>query len=90
MVLVPAGSYRLFGLPPLQVNEYWIDKYEVTNRQFKAFVDQGGYEKREYWAEPFASNGVELSWAGVRQQFRDRTGQPGPAVWEFGTTRRKR
>ena len=24
-------------------------KYEVTNRQFKAFVDQGGYLRRDYW-----------------------------------------
>lgn len=30
---------------------YWIDKYEVTNAAFKAFVDDGGYEKQEYWSE---------------------------------------
>src|SRR5580704_7782025 len=31
------------GMPELALKDYWIDQYEVTNRQFKAFVDQGGY-----------------------------------------------
>ncbi len=30
---------------------YWIDRYEVTNKSFKAFVDDGGYTKREYWSD---------------------------------------
>ena len=29
---------------------YWIDKYEVTNRAFRAFVDDGGYTNRAYWS----------------------------------------
>ncbi len=32
--------------------DYFIDRYEVTNRQFKQFVDQGGYSRRELWKEP--------------------------------------
>jgi formylglycine-generating enzyme required for sulfatase activity len=30
---------------------YWIDKYEVTNRAFRAFVDAGGYTNRAYWSD---------------------------------------
>src|SRR5262245_51449830 len=30
---------------------YWIDKTEVTNASFIAFVDDGGYTKQEYWSE---------------------------------------
>lgn len=30
---------------------YWIDKYEVTNAAFQAFVDDGGYQQQEYWSE---------------------------------------
>lgn len=30
---------------------YWIDKYEVTNAAFQAFVDDGGYTQQEYWSE---------------------------------------
>jgi hypothetical protein len=30
-----------------------IDRFEVTNRQYQAFVDGGGYNKPEYWKEKF-------------------------------------
>ena len=31
------------------LDDFWIDRFEVTNRQFKEFVDQGGYRRRDYW-----------------------------------------
>jgi formylglycine-generating enzyme required for sulfatase activity len=30
---------------------YWIDKTEVTNEAFQAFVDAGGYQERSLWSE---------------------------------------
>jgi formylglycine-generating enzyme required for sulfatase activity len=30
---------------------YWLDRYEVTNAAFDAFVEGGGYTTREYWSE---------------------------------------
>lgn len=30
---------------------YWISKYLVTNAQFLAFVEAGGYQKRQYWTK---------------------------------------
>lgn len=30
---------------------FWLDRYEVTNTAYQAFVDAGGYEKQEYWSE---------------------------------------
>jgi hypothetical protein len=35
------------------LGDYLIDRTEVTNRQFKRFVDEGGYRRRELWKEPF-------------------------------------
>jgi formylglycine-generating enzyme required for sulfatase activity len=29
---------------------YWIDRFEVTNESFAAFVADGGYDKRAYWS----------------------------------------
>ena len=51
MVWVPGGSFNidmpeLDGLPEVTVAPYWIDKFEVTNRDFKKFVDAGGYTNR--------------------------------------------
>jgi len=30
---------------------FWIDKYEVTNAAFQAFVDDGDYTRQEYWSQ---------------------------------------
>ncbi len=47
MVRVPGGPYRYGPAPAVEMEDYWLDKYEVTNREFKEFVDAGGYRKRE-------------------------------------------
>jgi eukaryotic-like serine/threonine-protein kinase len=87
---VPRGLVRIPGgidsgiVEPRAVGDFWIDRHEVTNREFKRFVDAGGYEKREYWKIPFVRDERELSWAQALQGFRDTTGRPGPAGWELG------
>jgi cephalosporin-C deacetylase-like acetyl esterase len=72
------------GMPELALKDYWIDQYEVTNRQFKAFVDQGGYQKREYWKFDFVRDGKRLSWEEAMALFRDAAGRPGPKDWIEG------
>ena len=71
-------------LPAVPVSQYWIDKFEVTNSEFKRFVDQGGYQKQEYWKHPFLKDGRTLSWAEAMRLFEDQTGQAGPATWIHG------
>ena len=70
---------------PAQTAAFWLDRSEVTNRAFKAFVDQGGYEKQEYWKHPFIKDGRVLSWQEAMKEFRDATGKPGPSTWELGS-----
>jgi eukaryotic-like serine/threonine-protein kinase len=84
MVHVPAGDIALFNAPLLHLNDYWMDKYEVTNKQFKEFVDHGGYTERLYWREKFVKDGRTLSWEQAMAEFRDSTRRPGPATWEVG------
>jgi len=88
---LPAGMVRVPGdkVQPRvgsrqEVPPFLIDKVEVTNREFKKFLDAGGYSKREYWKEKFLRNGQELSWEQAMTAFRDTTGRPGPAAWELG------
>jgi formylglycine-generating enzyme required for sulfatase activity len=64
------------GMPELALKDYWIDQYEVANRQFKAFVGQGGYQKRDYWKVPFVRDGKRLSFDEAMALFRDATGRP--------------
>ena len=44
MVWVPGGETVVEG-KTVELDDFWLDRYEVTNRQFKAFVDAGGYRK---------------------------------------------
>jgi len=83
----PAGMNlnMRFKLRAAQIPAAWLDKYEVTNRQFKEFVDAGGYQKREYWRHPFLKNGKQLGWEQATAEFRDATGRPGPSTWEAGS-----
>jgi serine/threonine protein kinase/formylglycine-generating enzyme required for sulfatase activity/pimeloyl-ACP methyl ester carboxylesterase len=84
MVHVPGGRLRLGKSKEVQFEDYWIDKYEVTNRIFKEFVDQGGYRNRQYWRQEFVKDGHALSWEQAMGEFRDPTGRPGPSTWELG------
>ena len=90
MVRVPGGGVHVLisGLEhspsEVQIPDYWMDRYEVTNKQFKQFVDAGGYRKPEFWKQPFVENGRTLSWEEVISKFRDKTGRPAPSTWELG------
>ena len=84
MVRVRGGSFQWANISPVELQEYLLDKYEVTNREFKKFVDGGGYRKREYWKQPFSKDGRSLTWEKAMEEFRDGTGRPGPANWELG------
>jgi serine/threonine protein kinase len=89
MIHVPGGRYGL-DMPGLEnidsatVSDYYIDRCEVTNREFKRFVDAGGYQKKEFWNYPFRREGVDLSWEEAMHDFPDATGRPGPSTWEVG------
>jgi len=92
MVRILPGTIRLNLWPfywqlyeAVEMPAYWIDQYEVTNEQFKRFVDNGGYEKQECWKHKFIIDGRELSWEQSMKEFRDKTGRPGPSTWEGGT-----
>lgn len=56
----------------------------MTNKQFKEFVDHGGYQKQEYWKHKFIKDEQILSWEEATEEFRDATGKLGPAEWELG------
>jgi eukaryotic-like serine/threonine-protein kinase len=87
---VPTGMVRVVGglspvSPPVSpLDDYFIDRFEVTNKEFQAFVDRGGYRRKDFWREPFVESGHLLSWEDGIARFHDATGQPGPATWQSG------
>ncbi len=52
-VTIPAGTYRVGDdKHPVQIEQpYRLSKYPVTNRQYAAFVQAGGYTDRQWWSE---------------------------------------
>ena len=86
MTFVSGGDYRLaaWGRPTdarTKLYDYFIDKYEVSNQEYKEFINAGGYLKKQFWKYPFSKDGQTLSWDDAMKEFKDRTGLPGPRSW---------
>ena len=52
MVFVPGGDYRLVGWSrptetQVKLDDFFIDRYEVSNRDFQEFIAAGGYLKKQ-------------------------------------------
>jgi len=100
MSLVPANLVRILDtngtLPPGMVrvqatntdvgklDDFFIDRYEVTNKQYKQFITAGGYKDKKYWRHKFSENGKELTWEQAMNKFVDHTGQRAPSSWQGG------
>jgi serine/threonine protein kinase len=89
MVSAPGGNWSEYidfigFLGPYKLPAYYVDRYEVTNREYQRFVDSGGYVKKEYWTEKFMEAGHELSWNDAMAKFRDTSDRPGPSHWVAG------
>jgi iron(II)-dependent oxidoreductase len=89
MALVPAGlvlmrhgndEYDANDQPGarhvMKVDAVYLDRFCVTNLQYRAFIVGGGYEEAGLWDPDI--------WPGV-VNFVDRTGRPGPRFWHEGT-----
>ncbi len=73
MVRVAAGRAEFGAGESVALDDFWIDTFEVTNRQYKEFVDAGGYREDRFWPAE-VDRGVLV----------DTTGRPGPAGWALG------
>lgn len=85
MVRVPGGTFQFRSAPPVELADYWLDKYEVTNQQFNDFIKKGGYRNQANWKHEFIRNGRRLSWQEALGEFKDVTGRIAPSTWELGS-----
>jgi dienelactone hydrolase len=65
-------------------NSFLMDRYEVSNEEYKIFMDAGGYTDTIYWEFPFVSGRDTLTFDEAKKRFVDKTGWIGPANWEQG------
>jgi dienelactone hydrolase/tRNA A-37 threonylcarbamoyl transferase component Bud32 len=90
MVRVDGGNTSpvmpgLSDIAEVRLDPYRLDRYEVANRDYKRFVDAGGYADAQWWTEPIVVAGRAVPVAQALTRFVDRTGRAGPASWEGGT-----
>lgn len=90
MVRIPEAKTDMFLIGLEQyggkiVPTFLVDKFEVTNKQFKKFMDEGGYANKMFWKYPVLQNGKILALQEAVALFTDRTGRTGPSTWEAGT-----
>ncbi len=81
MVAVAGGEYKLAGWyrasdRAVQLRDFLIDRHEVSNRDFEAFVRDGGYRRPELWKT--------IALGEVAASLRDTTGLPAPRNWSGG------
>jgi predicted esterase len=84
MVHIPPGEVSVAQNPVTHLDEFLIDKYEVTNREFKQFIDAGGYREPKYWKFPFTKEGRTLTFEEAMALFVDKTDRPAPSTWDLG------
>jgi formylglycine-generating enzyme required for sulfatase activity len=72
MVLVPAGSFKMGSnlgsshaqpVHEVMLDAFYIDQTEVTNAQYEAFIEDGGYQNEDYWTEAGWHEKEELGWS---------------------------
>ena len=83
MVRVPGTQIVVDG-EPVQLSDFFLARFEVTNGEFQEFVDAGGYERRDLWQFDFVRNGESLDRETAMSLLVDRSGRSGPSTWEGG------
>ena len=68
----------------IKIDAFGVSKKEVSNYEFKNFIESGGYKNPDYWDFPIIINGHEYSFDEAKSLFTDRYGKSGPKNWSYG------
>jgi formylglycine-generating enzyme required for sulfatase activity len=88
MVLIAGGTFTMGNLTgKVTLNDYYIDRHEVTNRQYQMFLKATGYEPPQFWGKDGFANPdqpvVGVSWYDARTYARwVGRNLPTEAEWE--------
>ena len=83
------GTENIMILPGIDfgsiaIETFSISKTEVSNKEFQRFVNDGGYENRDFWDFPIEINGVKYTYKETIKKFVDKHEQFGPSNWSYG------
>jgi formylglycine-generating enzyme required for sulfatase activity/predicted esterase len=90
MVYVEGGEAAIYDVslqsgPRAEIEGFWIDQFETTNAEYRAFLQSDAYESEDLWQPLIAGLGLTQTVPEVLSSFVDTTGQPGPATWALST-----
>ena len=88
-VIIPGTKNSMMFLPgidfgDISIETFSISKTEVSNKEFQAFVNDGGYENSDFWDFPIDIGGSTYTYDKSIGEFVDKYGQYGPAGWSYG------
>tara|TARA_B100001057_G_scaffold501239_1_gene622341 strand:+ start:6020 stop:8266 length:2247 start_codon:yes stop_codon:yes gene_type:complete len=89
-VFRPAKKNKEIWFPGIYLGDknswkgYSISKTEVSNSEYKKFLDDNGYKKPRYWDFPIEIDGQIYEFENTVKIFKDKFGQFGPANWSYG------
>jgi len=90
---IPAGMASVPGWDALidgelvEFRDFFMGRYEVTNREFQEFIDAGGYGRDDLWEYKFVQDGQTIAFEEAMALFVDKSGRAGPSTWEAGSYR---
>src|SRR5260370_666047 len=84
MIAIPATKASPHVGLAEDVGGFCIDRFEVTNRDYQRFVDDGGYQNPAFWKHEFLRDGKTITREEALAAFCDQTGRLGPATWSTG------
>jgi iron(II)-dependent oxidoreductase len=80
MALIPRGTVSIVEctgtLAQATIEAFYLDRCAVTNREYRRFIEAGGYDDLEFWPRAV--------WPSL-MKFVDRDGRPGPRGWNGGS-----
>ena len=90
--LIPAGKFYLGSKEGegdsdehpqqlLDLNPFWMSRYPITNAHYAAFVQDGGYQEEDFWAEAKKVDGwkggkVKGRWDNEPREAPENFGEP--------------
>ena len=84
-VIFQGTPQESYGSNPVELESFSIGKQEVTNRQYKEFVDAGGYREIAHWEGLKNDDSEQISLKTIQEVFVDITGRSAPSTWQLGT-----
>ncbi|RPG56947.1 MAG: hypothetical protein CBC56_001745 [Flavobacteriales bacterium TMED96] len=68
----------------IKIEPFTISKFEVSNKEYQEFLDDGGYLNPKFWDFPITIDKRSYDFKSSMKLFTGKYGKSGPANWSYG------